>query len=66
MPHGLRAAAGGSVIVVANTMDGAVDLIDPATDKYERAVPVGASPAQVAVSSDGSTPTPGPPSRPVS
>ena len=53
MPHGLRAAAGGSVIVVANTMDGAIDLIDPATDKYIGAVPVGSSPAQVAVSADG-------------
>jgi YVTN family beta-propeller protein len=53
MPHGLRPAAGGSVIVVANTMDGAVDLINPATDTYEGAVPVGTSPAQVAVSSDG-------------
>ncbi len=53
MPHGLRAAAGGSVIVVANTMDGAVDLIDPATDRYLGAVPVGAGPAQVAVSADG-------------
>ncbi len=28
-PHGLRAAAGGSVIVIANHMAGAVDLIDP-------------------------------------
>ena len=53
MPHGLRPAAGGSVIVVANTMDGALDLIDPATDTYVGAVPVGSSPAQVAVSADG-------------
>jgi YVTN family beta-propeller protein len=53
MPHGLRAAAGGSVIVVANTMDGALDLIDPAADKYVGAVPVGPGPAQVAVSADG-------------
>jgi DNA-binding beta-propeller fold protein YncE len=29
MPHGLRAAAGGSVIVVANTMAGALDLGRP-------------------------------------
>ncbi len=53
MPHGLRPAADGSVIVVANTMDGALDLIDPATDAYVGAVPVGTSPAQVAVSADG-------------
>ena len=53
MPHGLRSAAGGSVIVVADTMDGAIDLIDPATDTYLGAVPVGTSPAQVAVSADG-------------
>lgn len=53
MPHGLRPAAGGSVIVVANTMDGALDLINPTTDTYEGAVPVGTSPAQVAVTADG-------------
>ena len=53
MPHGLRPAAGGSVIVVANTMDGALDLINPTTDTYEGAVPVGTSPAQVAVTGDG-------------
>ena len=50
---GCDAAAGGSVIVVANTMDGALDLIDPATDTYVGAVPVGSRPAQVAVTSDG-------------
>jgi len=53
MPHGMRAAANGSVIVVANMMDGALDLIDPATDKMLGAVPVGKSPVQVAVSADG-------------
>ncbi len=53
MPHGLRAAAGGSTIVVANTIDGALDLIDPATDKYVGAIPVGAGPVQVAVTADG-------------
>jgi YVTN family beta-propeller protein len=53
MPHGLRSASGGSVIVVADTMDGAVDLIDPATDQYMGSVPVGPGPAQVAVSADG-------------
>ncbi|WP_372489518.1 hypothetical protein [Candidatus Mycolicibacterium alkanivorans] len=53
MPHGLRAAAGGSLIVVANTMDGALDLIDPATDTDVGAVAVGSGPAQVAVSTDG-------------
>ncbi len=53
MPHGLRAAAGGSVIVVADTMDGAIDLIDPATDTYLGTVPVGSGPAQVAVTADG-------------
>ena len=41
------------MIVVANTMDGALDLIDPATDTYVGAVPVGSRPAQVAVTSDG-------------
>lgn len=53
MPHGLRPAAGGSMIVVANTSAGALDLIDPATDRYIGAVPVGTGPAQVAVSADG-------------
>lgn len=52
MPHGLRAAAGGSVIVVANTGDGALNLIDPATDTVLGTVPVGPGPAQVAVSAD--------------
>ncbi|KDE97107.1 conserved exported hypothetical protein [uncultured Mycobacterium sp.] len=53
MPHGLRPAAGGSVIVVANTMAGALDLIDPAADTFLGAVPVGTGPAQVAVTADG-------------
>lgn len=53
MPHGLRAAAGGSVIVVANTMAGQLDLIDPATDRLTGSVPVGTGPAQVAVTADG-------------
>lgn len=53
MPHGLRAAAGGSVIVVANTMAGRLDLIDPATDQLTGSVPVGTAPAQVAVTADG-------------
>jgi YVTN family beta-propeller protein len=53
MPHGMRAAANGSVIVVANMMDGVLDLIDPATDKMLGAVPVGKSPVQVAVTADG-------------
>ncbi|WP_396895146.1 hypothetical protein [Mycolicibacterium sp.] len=53
MPHGLRPAAGGSMIVVANTSAGALDLIDPATDRYIGTVPVGTGPAQVAVSADG-------------
>jgi YVTN family beta-propeller protein len=53
MPHGLRPAAGGSVIVVANTLSGALDLIDPATDTSTGAVPVGSGPVQVAVTSDG-------------
>ena len=53
MPHGLRPAAGGSMIVVANTRTGALDLIDPATDRYVGSVPVGTRPAQVAVSADG-------------
>jgi YVTN family beta-propeller protein len=53
MPHGLRPAAGGSMIVVANTSAGALDLIDPATDRYIGTVPVGTGPAQDAVSADG-------------
>ncbi|MGB8506331.1 YncE family protein [Mycobacterium sp.] len=53
MPHGLRPAAGGSVIVVANTMAGALDLIDPAADKSTGTVPVGTGPVQVAVTSGG-------------
>lgn len=53
MPHGQRPAAGGSVIVVANMMSGALDLIDPATDQFVGTVPVGNSPVQVAVSADG-------------
>lgn len=53
MPHGLRAAAGGSVIVVANMTAGALDLIDPVTDRPMARVAVGKSPVQVAVSADG-------------
>ncbi|HEX9835145.1 MAG TPA: hypothetical protein VGA66_19045, partial [Mycobacterium sp.] len=53
MPHGLRPAAGGSVIVVANTMAGTLDLIDPVTDNLLGVVRVGAGPAQVAVTADG-------------
>lgn len=53
MPHGQRPATGGSVIVVANMMADALDLIDPATDTAVGSVPVGKSPVQVAVSADG-------------
>lgn len=53
MPHGLRAAADGSVIVVANTMAGRLDLIDPTTDAPRGSVPVGSEPLQVAVTADG-------------
>jgi len=53
MPHGLRPAAGGSVIVVAKSMAGALDLIDPATDTSFGRVHVGTGPAQVAVAADG-------------
>lgn len=53
MPHGLRPAADGSVIVVANMMSESLDLIDPATDQSLGAVPVGGAPVQVAVSADG-------------
>ncbi|MGV0794581.1 YVTN family beta-propeller repeat protein [Mycolicibacterium sp. XJ1819] len=53
MPHGLRAAADGSVIVVANHMSGALDVIDSQTDQLQFSVPVGAGPAQVAVTADG-------------
>jgi YVTN family beta-propeller protein len=53
MPHGLRAAAGGSVIVVANHAAGALDVIDAQSDRVRFSVPVGQGPAQVAVSADG-------------
>ena len=53
MPHGLRPSADGSIIVVANTMAGELDIIDPATDTVLESVPVGANPAQVAVTADG-------------
>lgn len=53
MPHGLRPASGGSVLVVANTMSGALDLIDPTTDRVSGTVPVGEGPVQVAVTADG-------------
>jgi len=53
MPHGLRPAAGGSVIVVANTTADRLDLIDPTTDQSTGAVPVGRGPLQVAVTADG-------------
>ena len=53
MPHGLRAADDGSVVVVANTSAGTLDLIDPTTDQRSGEVPVGSQPAQVAVSADG-------------
>lgn len=53
MPHGLRASAEGSVIVVANHMTGALDVIDAHTDRVRFSVPVGDGPAQVAVSADG-------------
>ncbi|KUH64997.1 hypothetical protein AU184_02605 [Mycolicibacterium novocastrense] len=53
MPHGLRPAGDGSVIVVANTMAGALDVIDPATDTLLGSAPVGRGPAQVAVTADG-------------
>ncbi len=53
MPHGLRPAAGGSLIVVANTMAGTVDLID-CQRSVLGSVPVGPpGPAQVAVTADG-------------
>lgn len=52
MPHGLRSAAGGSIIVVANMAD-RLDLIDPTTDRLTGTVPVGKAPVQVAVTADG-------------
>ena len=52
-PRGLGSAAGGSVIVVANTGTEALDLIDPATDQPSGSIPVGSEPGQVAVSADG-------------
>jgi YVTN family beta-propeller protein len=53
MPHGQRPAAGGSLIVIANMMENALDLIDSSTDQPIGAVPVGTSPVQVAVTADG-------------
>jgi YVTN family beta-propeller protein len=53
MPHGIRAAADGSVIVVANHMTGALEVIDAQTDRTQFSVPVGDGPAQFAVSADG-------------
>ncbi len=53
MPHGLRPAAGGSVIVVADAVAGTLHVIDPATDRAVGAVPVGTGPVQVAVTGDG-------------
>lgn len=53
MPHGLRPAADGSIVVVANTMAGRLDLIDPKTDRVVGTVHVGNGPAQVAVTADG-------------
>jgi YVTN family beta-propeller protein len=53
MPHGLRPAVAGSVIVVANTEADRLDLIDPGTDRSTGAVPVGEAPVQVAVTADG-------------
>ncbi|WP_179962846.1 YncE family protein [Mycolicibacterium fallax] len=53
MPHGLRPSADGSIVVIANTTEGALDVIDPATDTVLGSVPVGANPAQVAVTADG-------------
>ena len=54
MPHGLRPATDGSVIVVANTAAGTLDLIDPVTDRPSGTVSVGTEPVQVAVTNDGS------------
>lgn len=53
MPHGLRPAADGSVIVVANTAVDRLDLIDPSTDRSIGTVSVGKTPVQVAVTADG-------------
>ncbi len=54
MPHGLRSADGGGMIVVANTMAGRLDLIDPTADRSVGAIPVGrGGPLQVAVTADG-------------
>jgi YVTN family beta-propeller protein len=52
-PHGLRSAADGSVIVIADPVKGTVELIDPGTDQVTGSIAVGSGPAQVAVSSDG-------------
>lgn len=52
-PHGLRPAPDGSLLVVANTGSGALDLIDPASDTVTGSIPVGAGTVQVAVSPDG-------------
>ena len=64
MPHGLRAAAGGSVIVVANTMAGALDLIDPPpTSQWARSLWVPGRPRSRSPPT-GTTPMPASPIRP--
>lgn len=54
-PHGMRVSADGTLAAVANTDEGSVTLLRPATRTRARTVEVGPSPIQVAVSEDGST-----------
>jgi YVTN family beta-propeller protein len=52
-PHGLRLDGAGRTAVVANTGAGTVDVVDLGAGRLSASVPVGDSPVQVAVSSDG-------------
>ena len=64
MPHGLRAAAGGSVIVVANTMAGALDSrsTPPPTSQRARCPWAPGRPRSPSPRT-GATPTPASPTR---
>ena len=52
-PHGLRPSADGSLLVVANTHAGTVDLVKTADLTVEATIEVGDSPVQVALDPDG-------------
>ena len=52
-PHGLRPSADGSLLVVANTHAGTIDLVETADLTVEATIEVGDSPVQVALDPDG-------------